>query len=258
MAMLDGAAQSAARSAEVRRVSDVMQQVRDARALIPTPPVSPGLPSLSGTPTRTQPPAEAAPAAATPTTGRGSRPRDETDEQPRREPRPREPPPEPMQQPDWIKEVAAKIDEAARAEEEPAEAAPAAATPTTGRGTRRGRDEDAPPVVARDTSGLDGLPAPRDSKDASGKPYDNAASWVDDRVEKVKALLKKLQQQEQVTPSPLPTPPPKNPNLLSKIHAALAPNPSPSLNPNPNPNPNTDPNPRWRGRRLRRVRRRRR
>ena len=85
--------------------------------------------------------------------------------------------------------------------------AEAAATPTTGRGTRRGRDEDAPPVVARDTSGLDGLPAPQDSKDASGKPYDSAASWVDDRLEKVKALLKKLQQQEQVTPKPSPTPP---------------------------------------------------
>ena len=83
-----------------------------------------------------------------------------------------------------------------------AEAAPAAATPTTGRGTRRGRDEDVPPAVARDTSGLDGLPAPRDSKDASGKPYDNAASWMDDRVKKMQALWKKLPEQEQVTPSP--------------------------------------------------------
>jgi hypothetical protein len=80
----------------------------------------------------------------------------------------------------------------------PAEAAPATTDPTTGRGTRRGRDEDVPPAVARDTSGLDGLPAPRDSKDASGNPYDNAASWVDDRVKKGKAL----QEQEQVTPSP--------------------------------------------------------
>ena len=83
-----------------------------------------------------------------------------------------------------------------------AEAAPAAATPTTGRGTRRGREEDVPPAVARDTSGLDGLPAPRDSKDASGKPYDNAASWMDDRVKKMQALWKKLPEQEQVTPSP--------------------------------------------------------
>ena len=40
----------------------------------------------------------------------------EPDEQPRRETRPRSPPPEPMQQPDWIKEVAAKLEEAARAE----------------------------------------------------------------------------------------------------------------------------------------------
>ena len=119
--------------------------------------------------------------------------------------------------------------------QQPVEGAPAAADPTTGRGTRRGRDEDVPPAVARDTSGLDELPAPRDSKDASGHPYDNAASWVDDHVKKGKALP----EQEQVTPSP---------------------NPSPSLNPNPNPNPNpnTNPNPRWRVRRLRRVRRRRR
>ena len=84
----------------------------------------------------------------------------------------------------------------------PAEAAPASATPTTGRGTRRGRDDDVPPTVERDTSGLDGLPAPRDSKDASGKPYDNAASWMDDRVKKMQALWKKLPEQEQVTPSP--------------------------------------------------------
>ena len=84
----------------------------------------------------------------------------------------------------------------------PAEATPAAADPTTGRGTRRGRDEDVPPTVERDTSGLDGLPAPRDSKDASGKPYDNAASWMDDRVKKMQALWKKLPEQEQVTPSP--------------------------------------------------------
>ena len=145
MAMLDGAAQSGARSAAARRVSDVMQQVRDARALLPNPPVSPGLPSRPGTPTRTQPPAEAAPASA---------------------------------------------------------------TPTTGRGTRRRRDEDAPPTVERDTSGLKGLPAPRDSRDASGKTYDNAASWVDDRREKVKALLKKLQEQEQVAPKPLTYPSP--------------------------------------------------
>ena len=81
-----------------------------------SPPVTPLRPSPPSTPTRAQPPAEAAPAAAaTPTTGRGSRPR-ETDEQPRREPRPRSPPPEPVQQPDWIKEVAAKLEEAAQAE----------------------------------------------------------------------------------------------------------------------------------------------
>ena len=83
-----------------------------------------------------------------------------------------------------------------------AEPTPAAADPATGRGTRRGRDEDVPPTVERDTSGLDGLPAPRDSKDASGKPYDNAASWMDDRVKKMQALWKKLPEQEQVTPSP--------------------------------------------------------
>ena len=140
MAVLDGAAQSAVRSADARQVRDVMRKVvREATSrpgqVGQSPLVSPSLPSLPSTPTRVQPPAEAAPAT--------------TD-------------------------------------------------PTTGRGTRRGRDEDVPPAVARDTSGLDGLPAPRDSKDASGNPYDNAASWVDDRVKKGKAL----QEQEQVTPSP--------------------------------------------------------
>ena len=82
--------------------------------------------------------------------------------------------------------------------QQPVEGAPAAADPTTGRGTRRGRDEGVPPAEARDTSGLDELPAPRDSEDASGHLYDNAASWVDDHVKKGKAL----QEQEQVTPSP--------------------------------------------------------
>ena len=127
MAVLDGVAQSAARSAVARQVGAVMKEFRETRALAPNPPVTPSLPSLpSTTPTRAQPPAEAAPAAATPTTGRGSRPRDETDEQPRREPRPREPPPEPIQQPDWIKEVAAKLEEAAQAEAA-SEAAPTGA-----------------------------------------------------------------------------------------------------------------------------------
>ena len=70
---------------------------------------------------------EDAPAAADPATGRGSRPRDETDEQPRREPRPRSPPPEPMPQPPWFEEeVAAKIQEAAQ-EAAQAEAASKAA-----------------------------------------------------------------------------------------------------------------------------------
>jgi hypothetical protein len=139
MAVLDGAARSAARSADARQVKATMQNVSTAASrpgqVGQSPLVSPSLPSLPSTPTRGQPPAEAAPAAA---------------------------------------------------------------DPTTGRGTRRGRDEDVPPAVARDTSGLDGLPAPRDSKDASGNPYDNAASWLDDRVKKGKAL----QEQEQVTPSP--------------------------------------------------------
>ena len=73
MAVLDGAAQSAARSADARRVGAVTQQVRDTRALRPSSPVSPGLPSLPSTHTRVQPPAEAAPAAATPTAGHGTR-----------------------------------------------------------------------------------------------------------------------------------------------------------------------------------------
>ena len=119
MAVLAGAAQSAVRSADARRVEDVRQKIRETRALIPNPPVSPGLPSLRSTPTRVQPPAEAAPAAATPTTGRGSttHPRDETGEQSRRETRPRSPPPEPMQQQyRWLPAVAAKLEEAAQAE----------------------------------------------------------------------------------------------------------------------------------------------
>ena len=123
MAVLDGAAQSAARSADARRVGAVMRKVRETASRPgqagQSPTVSPGLPSLPSTPTRVQPPAEAAPAAATPTTtGRGSttRPRDEIDEQPRRETRPRSPPPEPMQEPPWFKEVAAKLEEAAQAE----------------------------------------------------------------------------------------------------------------------------------------------
>ena len=73
MAVLDGAAQSAARSADARRVEDARQKIRATRALIPNPPVSPGLPSLPSTPTRVQPQAEAAPAAADPATGRGTR-----------------------------------------------------------------------------------------------------------------------------------------------------------------------------------------
>ena len=73
MAVLDSAAQSAARSADALRVDAVRQKIRATRAQIPNPPVSPGLPSLPSTPTPMQPPAEAAPAAATPTTGRGTR-----------------------------------------------------------------------------------------------------------------------------------------------------------------------------------------
>ena len=70
-----------------------------------------------------------------------------------------------------------------------AEAAPAAAaTPTTGRGTRRGRDIS-PSVRVEDPdrlnrSFLEGLPAPRGSKDASGQPYDSAMSWVSARLQK--------------------------------------------------------------------------
>ena len=119
MGVLDSAAQSAARSAVARQVGAVMKEFRETRALVPNPPVTPSLPSLPSTPTRVQPPAEAAPAATTPTTtGRGSttRPRDETDEQLRRETRPRSPRPEPMQQPDWIKKVASEMDEAALAD----------------------------------------------------------------------------------------------------------------------------------------------
>ena len=100
MAVTDGAARSAARSA-------VCAAKRRPGQADQSPLVSPLPPSLSSTPTRAQPPAEGAPAAADPATGRGSRPRDETDEQPRREPRPRSPPPEPMPQPPWFEEVAA-------------------------------------------------------------------------------------------------------------------------------------------------------
>jgi hypothetical protein len=73
-------------------------------------------------------------------------------------------------------------------EQPPAEAAPAAATPTTGRGTRRGRDIS-PFVSVEDPdqlnrSFLEGYPAPRGSKDASGQPYDSAMSWVSGRLQK--------------------------------------------------------------------------
>jgi hypothetical protein len=82
-----------------------------------SPPVTPSLPSLTSTPTRVQPPAVGAPAAADPATGSDSATRvRETDEQPRWEPRQRPPPPEPVQQPDWFEEIAAKIEEAAQAE----------------------------------------------------------------------------------------------------------------------------------------------
>ena len=73
-------------------------------------------------------------------------------------------------------------------EQPPAEAAPAAATLTTGRGTRRGRDispfvsVEEPDQLNR--SFLEGCPAPRDSKDASGQSYDNAMSWVSARLQK--------------------------------------------------------------------------
>ena len=66
MAVLDGAAQSAARSADARRVGAVMRKVRETASRPgqagQSPTVSPGLPSLPSTPTRVQPPAEAAPA----------------------------------------------------------------------------------------------------------------------------------------------------------------------------------------------------
>ena len=73
-------------------------------------------------------------------------------------------------------------------EQPPAEAAPAAATLTTGRGTRRGRDIS-PFVSVEDPdqlnrSFLEGYPAPRGSKDASGQPYDSAMSWVSGRLQK--------------------------------------------------------------------------
>ena len=114
MAVLDGAAQSAARSADARRVEDVRQKIRATRALIPNPPVSP----LPSTPT-------------------------------------------------------------------PAVGAPAAADPATGRGTRRGRDAGHDThTIALDTSFLKELPAPRDSKDASGQPYATAASWLNERLQK--------------------------------------------------------------------------
>ena len=130
MAVLDGAAQSAVRSADARQVRDVMRKVvREATSrpgqVGQSPLVSPSLPSLPSTPTRVQPPAEAAPAAA---------------------------------------------------------------TPTTGRGTRRGRDIS-PSVRVEDPdllnrSFLEGLPAPRGSEDASGQPYDSAMSWVSARLQK--------------------------------------------------------------------------
>ena len=67
----------------------------------------------------------------------------------------------------------------------PAEDAPAAADPTTGRGTRRGRDAGPDtPTIALDTSVLDELPAPWDSKNASGQPYETAASWLSERLQK--------------------------------------------------------------------------
>jgi hypothetical protein len=130
MAVLDGAAQSADRSADAQRVKATMQNLSTATRRPgqagQSPPVTPSLPSLPSTPTRAQPPAEAAPAAA--------------------------------------------------------------ATPTTGRGTRRGRDIS-PSVRVEDPdllnrSFLEGLPAPRGSKDASGQPYDSAMSWVSARLQK--------------------------------------------------------------------------
>ena len=66
-----------------------------------------------------------------------------------------------------------------------AEDAPLAADPTTGRGTRRGRDaRHDTPTIALDTSVLRVLPAPRDSKDASGQPYETAESWLSERLQK--------------------------------------------------------------------------
>ena len=114
MAMLDRAGQSA----PAGKAAAVVQEMRAARARIPNPPVSPGLPSLQSTPT-------------------------------------------------------------------PAVGAPAAADPATGRGTRRGRDAGHDtPTIALDTSFLKELPAPRDSKDASGQPYETAASWLSERLQK--------------------------------------------------------------------------
>ena len=129
MAITDGAAQSAARSAVARQVKATMQNVSTATRRPgqagQSPPVTPSLPSLPSTPTRAQPPAEAAPAAA---------------------------------------------------------------TPTTGRGTRRER-EISPSVRVEDPDRLnrsffEGYPAPRGSKDASGQPYDSAMSWVSGWLQK--------------------------------------------------------------------------
>jgi hypothetical protein len=70
MAVLDGAAQSAARSAVARQVKATMQNVSTATRRPgqagQSPPVTPSLPSLTSTPTRAQPPAEAAPATQQP------------------------------------------------------------------------------------------------------------------------------------------------------------------------------------------------
>ena len=46
MGVLDSAAQSAARSADARRVGAVMKEFRETRALVPNPPVTPSLPRL--------------------------------------------------------------------------------------------------------------------------------------------------------------------------------------------------------------------
>ena len=177
MAVLDGAAQSAARSAVARRVKATMQNVSAATRRPgqagQSPPVTPLRPSPPSTPTRVQPPAVGAPAAAA-DPGRGTR-------------RGRDTGP-------------------------PAEGAPAAATPTTSRGTRQGRGagppaEGAPAAaaptaedVARMLSQLDHEPAARaEGLDAlaqrltPGQLDEHASALIDKRDKNLLLNLGRLQ-----------------------------------------------------------------